>query len=89
MVSPDRPGAPLLEHVNDARRAYATILSLGPGEGELAAMAHESLAVPEGTDLDLDTVQHLVSAAAGENAVPTPRGLAGGSGTGCRDWPTS
>lgn len=47
---------------------------LGPGEGELAAMAHESLAVPEGTDLDLDTVQHLVSAAAGENAVPTPRG---------------
>jgi adenosyl cobinamide kinase/adenosyl cobinamide phosphate guanylyltransferase len=30
--------------------------------------------VPEGTDLYLDTVQHLVSAAAGENAVPTPRG---------------
>ncbi|MFF7067465.1 hypothetical protein [Streptomyces pseudovenezuelae] len=74
VVSPDRPDAPLLEQVHDARRAGATVLSLGPGEGELAAMAHESLAVPEGTDLDLDTVQHLVSAAAGENAVPAPRG---------------
>ncbi|MFF0016171.1 hypothetical protein [Streptomyces sp. NPDC005374] len=74
VVSPAGPGAPLLEHVHDARRAGATILSLGPGEGELAAMAHESLAVPEATDLDLDTVQHLVSAAAGENAVPVPRG---------------
>lgn len=68
------PGAPLLERVHDARRSGATVLSLGPDEGELVTMAHESLAVPEGTDLDLDTVQHLVSAAAGENAVPTPRG---------------
>lgn len=74
VVSPDRPGAPLLERVHDARRAGATILSLGPDEGELVTMAHELLAVPQGTDLDLDTVQHLVSAAAGENAVPTPRG---------------
>ncbi|MFC8430850.1 hypothetical protein [Streptomyces sp. NPDC057253] len=74
VVSPTGPDAPLLEHVHDARRAGATILALGPGEGELPAMAHESLAVPEGTDLDLDTVQHLVSAAAGENAVPAPRG---------------
>lgn len=74
VVSPAGPGAPLLEHVHDARRAGATILSLGPGEGELAAMAHESLAVPQATDLDLDTVQHLVSAAAGENSVPAPRG---------------
>lgn len=74
VVSPTDPDAPLLEHVHDARRAGATILALGPDEGELPAMAHESLAVPEGTDLDLDTVQHLVSAAAGENAVPAPRG---------------
>ena len=74
VVSPTGPDAPLLEHVHDARRAGATILALGPGEGELPAMAHESLAVPEGTDLDLDTVQHLVSAAAGENAVQAPRG---------------
>ncbi|CAM5510887.1 SIS domain-containing protein OS=Streptomyces alboniger OX=132473 GN=CP975_10000 PE=4 SV=1 [Streptomyces alboniger] len=35
-------------------------------------MAHEVLAVPDGAELDLDTVQHLVSAAAGENAVPSP-----------------
>ncbi|NEB05125.1 hypothetical protein [Streptomyces sp. SID13726] len=74
VVSPQDPHAPLLERVHDARRAGATVLSLGPGAGELAALAHESLAVPEGTDLDLDTVQHLVSAAAGENAVPAPRG---------------
>ncbi|WSQ08591.1 hypothetical protein OG604_12885 [Streptomyces sp. NBC_01231] len=44
----------------------------GRGAGELAAMAHEVLAVPDGAELDLDTVQHLVSAAAGENAVPSP-----------------
>ncbi|AZP17311.1 hypothetical protein EJC51_14985 [Streptomyces aquilus] len=74
VVAPEEPDAPLLERVHDARRAGATVLALGPGEGGLAAMAHESLAVPEGTDLDLDTVQHLVSAAAGENALPAPRG---------------
>ncbi|MFC8345194.1 hypothetical protein [Streptomyces sp. NPDC057280] len=74
VVAPEEPDAPLLERVHDARRAGATVLALGPGEGGLAAMAHESLAVPAGTDLDLDTVQHLVSAAAGENALPAPRG---------------
>ncbi|WP_324784577.1 hypothetical protein [Streptomyces sp. H51] len=74
VVSPDGPGAPLLERVHDARRAGATVLALGPGEGELVAMAHESLAVPEGSELDLDTVQHLVSAAAGDNSLPAPRG---------------
>ncbi|MFC8371873.1 hypothetical protein ACFUIT_28595 [Streptomyces sp. NPDC057239] len=66
--------APLLERVCDARRAGATVLSLGPGEGELPAMAHEILPVPDGSELDLDTVQHLVSAAAGENALPARRG---------------
>ncbi|OPG10337.1 hypothetical protein B1R27_03020 [Streptomyces sp. GKU 895] len=74
VVAPEEPDAPLLERVHDARRAGATVLALGPGEGGLAAMAHESLPVPAGTDLDLDTVQHLVSAAAGENALPAPRG---------------
>jgi hypothetical protein len=73
VVSPEGPDAPLLERVHDARRAGATVLALGPDGGDLTAMAHESLAVPDGTDLDLDTVQHLVSAAAGENALPTPR----------------
>ncbi|MFE6359389.1 hypothetical protein ACFVP3_05200 [Streptomyces sp. NPDC057806] len=76
VVSPQLPGAGLLERVHDARRAGATVLALGAGAGDgddLATMAHESLPVPEATDLDLDTVQHLVSAAAGENSVPSPR----------------
>ncbi|MGC0210479.1 hypothetical protein [Streptomyces levis] len=74
VVSPEGPAAPLLERVSDARRAGATVLALGPDRGELPAVAHETLAVPVGSELDLDTVQHLVSAAAGENALPTPRG---------------
>ncbi|MER7051506.1 MULTISPECIES: hypothetical protein [unclassified Streptomyces] len=74
VVTPDDPGAPLLERVHDARRAGATVLALGTGERELTAMAHETLTVPDGAELDLDTVQHLVSAAAGENAVPPSRG---------------
>jgi len=74
VVSPEGPGDPLLERVSDARRAGATVLALGSGDRELVSLAHESLAVPEGTDLDLDTVQHLVSAAAGENVLPAVRG---------------
>ncbi|MET9912900.1 hypothetical protein ABZZ74_40045 [Streptomyces sp. NPDC006476] len=73
LVSPSCPDVPLLERVHDARRAGATVLALGGGEGELESMAHESLAVPDGSELDLDTVQHLVSAAAGENSLPAPR----------------
>ncbi|MFE0515087.1 hypothetical protein ACFW2E_35640, partial [Streptomyces sp. NPDC058964] len=61
------------------RRAGVTVLALGSGGGELDAMAHESLAVPDGAELDLDTVQHLVSAAAGEN------GTAPRAGRGFRD----
>ncbi|MGV9253739.1 hypothetical protein [Streptomyces sp. NPDC003697] len=74
VVAPDTAGEALLERVHDARRAGATVLALGSGEADLTALAHESLAVPDGSELDLDTVQHLVSAAAGENAVPSPRG---------------
>jgi hypothetical protein len=74
VVAPDA-AAPLLERVHDARRAGATVLALGGAEeDELSVVAHESLPVPEGAELDLDTVQHLVSAAAGENALPPPRG---------------
>lgn len=74
VVAPRTP-PPLLERVHDARRAGVTVLALGgAGEDELSAVAHESLAVPEGAELDVDTVQHLVSAAAGENALPPPRG---------------
>ena len=78
VVAPEEPAA-LLERVHDARRAGVTVLALGAGGGELAAMAHDTLAVPEGAELDLDTVQHLVSAAAGENA-GSPR-----AGRGLRD----
>lgn len=72
VVSPVEPCAPLLERVHDARRAGATVLALGDGGDELTAMSHEALTVPDGAELDLDTVQHLVSAAAGENALPSP-----------------
>ncbi|KAA0931944.1 hypothetical protein [Streptomyces apricus] len=80
VVAPEEPGAPLLERVHDARRAGATVLALGTGDQELHAMAHEALAVPDGPDpgadagLDLDMVQHLVGAAAGENSPPARRG---------------
>lgn len=159
VVAPDVPDAPLLERVHDARRAGATVLTLGSGDRELTSLAHEALTVPGtadgsrsaggtratadpaavadpaagvvpadgedpgnagnaggtmgavgavgaavrgpegagssagtagggpagagaesggsggsgGADLDLDTVQHLVSAAAGENVLPAPR----------------
>ncbi|WP_418956733.1 hypothetical protein [Streptomyces tritici] len=71
MVAPARPDAPVLERVHDARRAGATVLSLDGGDPELRGLAHEALIVPEATaEVDLDTVQHLVSAAAGENGLP-------------------
>ena len=72
VVAPGAPGADLLERVHDARRAGATVLALSSGDRELHAMAHEALT--PGPDLDLDTAQHLVSAAAGENPVAAARG---------------
>lgn len=85
VVAPHDPGAGLLERVQDARRAGATVLALpalpalsalsdAAGPGELCAVAHEALAMPPDWGLDLDTVQHLVSAAAGENAPPATGG---------------
>ncbi|MFF9505600.1 hypothetical protein ACF1BU_17805 [Streptomyces sp. NPDC014724] len=74
LVAPERPGAGLLERVHDARRAGATVLSLDGGDPEVRGLAHETLAVTATDDVGLDTVQHLVSAAAGENSVPAPRG---------------
>ncbi|KPI31922.1 hypothetical protein OV450_7040 [Actinobacteria bacterium OV450] len=75
VVAPDQPGAGLLERVHDARLAGATVLSLDGGDADLAALAHDALSVREGAgELDLDTVQHLVSAAAGENSLPERRG---------------
>ncbi|MFJ8659265.1 hypothetical protein [Streptomyces sp. NPDC093795] len=74
MVAPGRPDAQLLQRVHDARRAGATVLSLDGGDEEVRGLAHETLTVAEGAEVDLDTVQHLVSAAAGENSLPSPRG---------------
>ncbi|MBT2385035.1 hypothetical protein [Streptomyces sp. ISL-11] len=86
VVAAESPGEGLLERVHDARRGGATVLALdGAPEdagAELAALAHETLAAPAApgpcastsTDLDLDTVQHLVSAAAGENSLPVAHG---------------
>ncbi|MER8047077.1 hypothetical protein [Streptomyces sp. NPDC094032] len=75
MVAPTRPAEGLLERVHDARRAGATVLSLDAGDPELRGLAHETLAVAADAEVDLDTVQHLVSAATGENCLPpAPRG---------------
>ncbi|MFF4172600.1 hypothetical protein [Streptomyces sp. NPDC001744] len=74
VVAPERPDAGLLQRVHDARRAGATVLALDGGDTEVRGLAHETLTVAEGAEVDLDTVQHLVSAAAGENSVPSPRG---------------
>jgi len=84
VVAPEQPGAELLERVHDARRNGATVLALDGGDRDLHTLAHDALAAPPAPpddaaagaspDLDLDTVQHLVSAAAGENSLPAPRG---------------
>ncbi|MFG2670336.1 hypothetical protein [Streptomyces sp. NPDC048445] len=74
VVAPRPPGEGLLERVHDARRAGATVLSLDNGDPEVRGLAHEALSVAGGDEVDLDTVQHLVSAAAGENSAPVPRG---------------
>ncbi|MGW1769029.1 hypothetical protein ACWCQL_33915 [Streptomyces sp. NPDC002073] len=73
VVAPETPGGGLLERVHRARRAGATVLSLDGGDAELAALAHDALSVSPAAGLDLDTVQHLVSAAAGENSLPAQR----------------
>jgi hypothetical protein len=80
LVAPAAPDPGLLERVHDARRAGATVLALDGGDPEVHGLAHEALTVPGpdhadgAAEIDIDTVQHLVSAAAGENSVPTPRG---------------
>ncbi|MET9607141.1 hypothetical protein ABZZ17_18990 [Streptomyces sp. NPDC006512] len=75
VVAPERPGEGLLERIHDARRSGATVLALDGGDPDLGTLAHEALSVPDTTaGLDLDTVQHLVSAAAGENSLPAQRG---------------
>ncbi|GGP75876.1 hypothetical protein [Streptomyces sindenensis] len=74
LVAPERPGEGLLERVHDARRAGARVLTLDGGDPEVGGLAHESLVVAGDDDVDLDIVQHLVSAAAGENGRPPAGG---------------
>lgn len=78
VVAPDAAPEQLLERVADARRIGATILSIDDGDAELADLAHDRLIVPRReievpatvdfslASVDMDTVQHLVSVAAGE-----------------------
>ncbi|MEU2142910.1 MULTISPECIES: hypothetical protein [Streptomyces albovinaceus subgroup] len=74
LVAPERPGEDLLERVHDARRAGARVLTLDGGDPEVGGLAHESLVVAGDDEVDLDIVQHLVSAAAGENGRPPAGG---------------
>ncbi|MEV4969987.1 hypothetical protein [Streptomyces scopuliridis] len=77
VVAPERPDTGLLERVHGARRAGATVLALDGGDEEVRGLAHDALSVDAAGaahGVDLDTVQHLVSAAAGENSLPGPRG---------------
>lgn len=81
VVAPTDAPDPLLERIADARRIGATILSIDGGDDELDDLVHERLVVPT-TDppfgapfdldvmLDIDTVSHLVSVAAGEISQP-------------------
>ncbi|MFE7458296.1 hypothetical protein [Streptomyces sp. NPDC057554] len=80
LVAPERPDGGLLERVHDARRAGARVLALDGGDPEVGGLAHETLVVPEGDAVDLDIVQHLVSAAAGENGGAVARGGPGARG---------
>lgn len=78
VVSEDAAPEKLLERAWDARKLGATVLSLDAGDDELHGVAHESLVVPSAGDSSLvvpeldvvsfDSVQHLVSVAAGEAA---------------------
>ncbi|MBH5334549.1 hypothetical protein IHE55_06930 [Streptomyces pactum] len=70
VVSPGEAGAGLLERVHDARRGGTTVFALDGGDRDLRSVAHEALTAPPDTGLDLEVLQHLVSAAAGENPGP-------------------
>jgi hypothetical protein len=65
VVAPDAPPERLLERLADARRGGATLLALdGSDQGELGALAHDALLVPQ-SGPSLDVMGHLLSAAAG------------------------
>jgi hypothetical protein len=79
VVAPEAPPESLLQRVSDARRIGATILSIDDGNGDFDDLVHDRIVVPtidetllvahsSSPDVDIDTVQHLVSVAAGEGA---------------------
>lgn len=78
VVSDEPAPEGLLQRAWDARKAGATVVSLDAGDDELHSVTHESLIVPCATDegievpeldvVSFDSVQHLVSVAAGEAA---------------------
>jgi hypothetical protein len=71
VVSPAAAPVPLLERVDGARHAGATILALDQGDPDLDGLAHESLIVTAGrAPVSFDAAQHLVSAAAGQAGGP-------------------
>lgn len=81
VVSEDEAPEQLLQRAWDARKLGATVLSLDAGDDELHQVAHESLTVvsaqtelitPELDVVSFDSVQHLVSVAAGEAAQVRP-----------------
>ncbi len=76
VVAAQAAPAGLLERLNDVRRIGATIVALDQGDTDLEGLAHEALVVSPATcPVSFDAVQHLVSAAAGED-----------DGRGTRGW---
>ena len=69
-MSPEAAPVPLLERVSDARRTGATIFALEPGDPELDALAHETMAIAPGPGVpgavSFGAAQHLISSAVGE-----------------------
>jgi hypothetical protein len=66
LVVAESAPVPLLERVNDVRRNGANIFALDTGQPELAALAHDVLAVDTDTlpTVSFDSAQHLLSIAA-------------------------
>jgi len=77
VVSEEDAPDPLLERVADARKIGATVLAIEAGDVQLQGLAHESLTIVTADlvvpELSFESIQHLVSLAAGE-AGPGSRG---------------
>jgi hypothetical protein len=76
VVAETQAPEPLLDRVSDARHKGATVFAIDSGDDELTGLAHESLTVVS-NDLvvpavSFESVQHLVSLAAGETPVDLP-----------------